>query len=163
MFVGENIGIESSSLYNLFTEIGHFSPFCLAIAFAKTFKRTIFHSSVNCRLDLNHFGLNSVFFFRFFPFDLHRFWPLLILTYAKCPKTASFYTLQALSDLRINHRRMSHFFAWEARWTICLKTSRKLPEFLQKSWKEMRVIWCTNIGLHIKWKYSCMWIYHMSP
>ena len=42
------------------------------------------------------------------------------------------------------------------------KNPHKLPKFLQNSRKETRVIWGTNIGLHIKWKYSYLWIYHMS-
>ena len=46
--------------------------------------------------------------------------------------------------------------------TICSKNSRKLPNFLRNSKKEMRVIRCNNIGLHMKWKYFYIWIYYMS-
>ena len=54
--------------------------------------------------------------------------------------------------------------SWQSasQWTICPKNSRKLPKFLRISWKESKVIWSTNIGLRIKWKYSYIGIYHMS-
>ena len=44
----------------------------------------------------------------------------------------------------------------------CKGNSRKLPKFSRSSRKERRVIWYTNIGLHMKWKYAYMRIYHMT-
>ena len=49
------------------------------------------------------------------------------------------------------------------RWTICPKNSLKLPKLLRNSRKETRVIRCTDNGLHMKWKYFYVWMYHMSP
>ena len=42
------------------------------------------------------------------------------------------------------------------------KNSYKLPKFLRYSRKETRIIRCTNNSVHMKWKYSYIWIYHMS-
>ena len=38
----------------------------------------------------------------------------------------------------------------------------RFPIFLRNSRNETRVIRCTNNGLHMKWKYSYIWICHMS-
>ena len=61
-----------------------------------------------------------------------------------------------------NGHKRSGIFLPGGRWTICPKNSFKLPKFLRNSRKEIRVMQCINNGLHMKWKYSCMWIYHMS-
>ena len=44
-----------------------------------------------------------------------------------------------------------------------LKKFSQFSECSRNSRKETRVIRCTNIGLHMKWKYSYIWtwIYHM--
>ena len=61
----------------------------------------------------------------------------------------------------VTHKRTG-IFCQGVWWTICPKISFKLPKFLWNSWKETRVIRCTDNGLHMKWKYSYIWIYHMS-
>ena len=62
----------------------------------------------------------------------------------------------------VTHKRTG-IFCQGVWWTICPKISFKLPKFLWNSWKETRVIRCTDNGLHMKWKYFYVWIYHMSP
>ena len=59
------------------------------------------------------------------------------------------------------HRRTDNF-CLGSRWTICPRNSCKIPKLLRNSRNETRVIRCTNNGLHMKWKYSYIWIYHMS-
>ena len=59
------------------------------------------------------------------------------------------------------HRRTDNF-CLGSRWIICPRNSCKIPNFLRNSRNETRVIRCTNNGLHMKWKYSYIWIYHTS-
>ena len=54
---------------------------------------------------------------------------------------------QSLIDIGIRA-----IFCQGLRWTICPRNSCKLPKFLRSSRKETMVIWCNNIGLHMKWK-----------
>ena len=59
----------------------------------------------------------------------------------------------------------SHFFpggggVGEREWTTRSNNSRNLPKFLWNSRRETRVIRYTTIGLHTKWIYSFLSIYH---
>ena len=62
---------------------------------------------------------------------------------------------------RFGHRGKGQFFA---RGTVnyLLWEFSQAAHFFTKQSKEMTVIRCNNIGLHMKWKCFYIWIYYMS-
>ena len=68
------------------------------------------------------------------------------------------------SSVWLYHRRTGSFLF--AKCTVNhLAKNRKIvaswPYFYETVGKKTRV-WCTNIGLHMKWKYCYIWVYYIS-